>query len=274
MVVTKPETALVGIGGYGASHLRNLVRLEAAGALRLVAGADPSPDARARLGRATPVYPDLDALLARHEVELVVISTPVHTHVRLAEAALRSHADVLLEKPPAPSLAEFECLREVVAETGRRCQVGFQTLGSGAVSALRAAIAAGVLGEIGGIGGAGAWLRRQAYWARSDWAGRRKLDGDLVTDGAITNPFAHAVATALALDGSLRASDIATVELELFRANDIEADDTSVVCIETARGTRISIGVTLCAPVSADPVLLVHGSAARAELFTHATFSV
>lgn len=197
---------------------------------------------------------------------MVVISTPIHTHVALAEIALRAGADVLLEKPPAPSLAEFERLEAIVAETGRSCQVGFQTLGSGAVDALRGAIVAGDLGELRGIGGTGSWLRRGSYWRRSPWAGRRTLDGANVMDGAVTNPFAHAVATALALDGSTRAREVAGVEAELFHANDIEADDTSVVRIETVRGTRITIAVTLCAPVSSDPVLIVHGTEARAEL--------
>jgi predicted dehydrogenase len=196
----------------------------------------------------------------------VVISTPIHTHVPLATLALRAGADVLLEKPPAPSFAEFERLRSVVAESGRSCQVGFQTLGSKSVESLREAILAGDLGELRGIGGTGSWLRRSSYWQRAPWAGRRRLDGMDVMDGVVTNPFAHSVAAALALDGSTHADDVATVEPELFHANDIEADDTSVVRITTARGTRITIALTLCAPENADPVLIGHGSSARAEL--------
>jgi predicted dehydrogenase len=258
---SKPTVALAGIGGYGAVHLRNLARLEAAGVARLVAAADPRGDLD-----GVPLYASLDELLERHRPDVVVISTPIHTHVPLAERALRAGADVLLEKPPAPSFAEFERLRTVVAETGRSCQVGFQALGSEAVRAARRAIIAGELGELRGIGGAGTWLRRRSYWARSAWAGRRSLDGIDVTDGALTNPFAHATATALALDGSTTAEDVAGVEVELFRANDIEADDTSCVWIETARGTRIVIALTLCAAANAQPVLIVHGSAGRDEL--------
>jgi predicted dehydrogenase len=259
---TTPRVALAGIGGYGTSHLRNLVRLEAAGAARFVAAADP----RGAPAPGVPLYRDLDEMLARHQPDVVVISTPIHTHVPLAERALRSGADVLLEKPPAPSFAEFERLRAVVADTGRSCQVGFQALGSGPLAALRSAIAAGELGALRGIGGAGAWLRRRRYWARSPWAGRRTLDGMAVTDGALTNPFAHATAVALALDDSTRADDVARVEVELYRANDIEADDTSCVRIETVHGTPIVIALTLCAAANADPVLIVHGSAGRVEL--------
>ena len=75
------------------------------------------------------MYPDLGELLAAVEVDVVIISTPIQTHVPLAELALRAGADVLLEKPPAASLAEFEHLLSVIDETGRSCQVGFQVAG-------------------------------------------------------------------------------------------------------------------------------------------------
>ena len=49
---------------------------------------------------------------------------------------MRAGADVLLEKPPTASLAEFEQLSAVVAETGRACQVGFQAQASQATLTL------------------------------------------------------------------------------------------------------------------------------------------
>src|SRR3954471_10815854 len=150
----EPAVALVGIHGYGRWHARNLARLARAGAIRFVAAADPRHGDRGGVDLAVALYPDLDALLSRHQVDVVVISTPIHTHVPLAEVALRAGADVLLEKPPAATLADFEHLLGVVGETGRACQVGFQTFGSAAVRALREMIAAGTLGEIRGIGGA------------------------------------------------------------------------------------------------------------------------
>jgi len=82
----------------------------------------------------------------------------------------------------------------------------------------------------------------------------------------LTNPFAHAVATALALDGSTGADDVAGIELELLRSRDVEADDTSCLRLRTARGTTIVIAVTLCAASESEPVVVVHGSRGRAEL--------
>jgi predicted dehydrogenase len=259
-----PRVAVAGVHGYGASHVVHVASLAAAGRVRFVAVADPRPPEFTTEGVA--VYADLAELLAANEVDVVVISTPIHTHVPLAELALRAGADVLLEKPPAPSLAEFEQLSAVVAETGRSCQVGFQAHGSGAALALASIVADGTLGEIRGIGVTGTWVRTRSYWERARWAGRRTLDGVAVVDGAVTNPFAHAVATALLVDGSGRADQVESVETELFRANPIEADDTSAVRIRTTRGTTVVAAFTLCAAENTQPRVIVHGSTGQAVL--------
>jgi predicted dehydrogenase len=212
------------------------------------------------------VFTDLTALLAATAVDVVVVCTPIHTHRQLAEDAMRAGADVLLEKPPVPTMAEFDQLLALCAETGRSCQIGFQSLGSQAVSALADAVAAGTLGAVGLISTRCAWIRSVDYYQRSRWAGHRELDGIPVMDGVLSNPFAHAVATALRIDGSTRVADVLTVETDLFRANDISSDDTSTVRVTTRRGTTLLFAATLCSPVVETPAVIVGGSSATATL--------
>lgn len=76
-------------------------------------------------------------------------------------------------------------------------------------------------------------------------------------------PLAHAVATALELAGSGTADDVAAIETELFRAHDIEADDTSCVRITTTRGLPVTTAVTLCAEQASEPYVVVHGDRGR-----------
>src|SRR2546426_1106612 len=83
-----------------------------------------------------------------------------------------------------------------------------------ALPPLLRAIDEGRLGRITGIGAAGAWVRTDAYYARNPWAGRRWLDGQAVVDGALTNPFSHAVATALLVAG-MAENDPLDITLEL-----------------------------------------------------------
>ena len=232
-----------------------------------MAVADPRPPDADVVGPDVGVFDNLGALLTATAVDIVVVCTPIHTHRQLAEAAMRAGADVLLEKPPVPTMAEFERLLALCDETGRRCQIGFQSLGSHAVSALAGAVAAGELGAVSLISTRCAWIRSADYFGRSRWAGHRELDGIPVMDGVLSNPFAHAVATALLLDGSTRVEDVCTVETDLFHANPIGSDDTSTVRVTTRRGTTLLFAATLCSPVVDDPAVIVGGTSATATLW-------
>ncbi|SDS37103.1 Gfo/Idh/MocA family protein [Actinoplanes derwentensis] len=266
--VSVPRVVLAGAHGHGRGHLENLARLHAAGRVRFVGVADPRAlclEEQALAGDGAWA-PDLRTLLGTVTPDVVVICTPVHTHTELAETALRAGAHVLLEKPVAPTLADFEHLVAVQRETGLAVQVGFQANGSGAVTELRRRIAAGDLGEIRGIGATGLWWRGEAYWNRAAWAGRRRLDGREVNDGALTNPFAHAIAIALVLDGSGGGDPVRRVELDTYRTRAPESHDTASVRILTARGTPVTVAATLCAEPESEPVVTVHGSLDSVEL--------
>ncbi|GAB3745879.1 Gfo/Idh/MocA family protein [Microlunatus parietis] len=261
-----PRLAVVGIHGYGASHLR--AATERLDKIDLVGVCDTKPDDSGRLDPRVPVFTDVAELLDRTRPEIVTIATPIHTHLPFAEAALRSGADVLLEKPPVATLDQFDRLLAVAAETGRVVQIGFQSLGSAAFPALDTMIDSGRLGELVGISGVGVWLRTFSYWRRSAWAGRRVIDGVPVMDGVITNPLAHATSAALRLARAQRADDLAEVEVDLFRANAIESDDTSVVRVVTNDGTRVTLGLTLCAEQSQEaPYVEVVGTEQAARFF-------
>jgi predicted dehydrogenase len=260
---------LAGAHGHGRWHLHNIHRLHRAGVPVHLAGiCDPLPwtPEDPGLARDVVVSPRLDEVLDRTRAAITIVSTPIHTHAELAVTAARAGSDILLEKPPTPTLADFDHLVDDLAGTGTTCQVGFQSLGSHALVAVRELMADGAIGEVRGIGAAGAWQRDAAYYSRARWAGRRTLDGLPVVDGALTNPFAHAAATALALDGPAGEQGVAEVRVELFRANPIEADDTSCLRLVTARGTTVTVAVTLAADEEVEPYLVVHGTRGRIVL--------
>jgi predicted dehydrogenase len=260
---------LVGAHGHGRWHLQNIERLRRAGVpVRLAGVCDPRPpegDELALIGDALVATSLEDVLDAVHP-DVTIVCTPLHTHVELALTAVGRGSHVLLEKPPTTTLAGYEKLLGGVETSGRACQVGFQSLGSHALPYVRGLMADGAVGDILGIGAAGAWQRDFSYYARAPWAGRRRLDGLAVVDGVLTNPLAHATATALALDGDAGEQGLREIAVELFHANPIEADDTSSLRLVTARGTTIAVAATLCAEQEAEPYVLVHGSRGRISL--------
>ena len=267
MSVALPRAILVGVHGHGRrAHLPNLRRLAFAGRLELAGVCDTRPP---EPGDAddVPFGDNLADLIASTAADLVVLSTPIDTHLDLALTALSAGCHVLLEKPPVPDSSSFRTLAGAVNRTDRALQIGFQSFGSAAAAEARRLVGSGELGEIRGIAAAGAWNRDRAYWSRAPWAGHRLLNGRPVMDGVLTNALAHAVATALHVAGADAPEAVSTVDTHLYRANDIESDDTSSVTVTTGAGLRVVVSATLCADEFAEPRVVVHGTNATATLW-------
>jgi predicted dehydrogenase len=71
-------------------------------------------------------YEDFRELLARKDIDAVLIATPDHWHVHVAVAAARAGKDIYLEKPMGLSLAEDQILRQAVQKNKRVFQFGTQ----------------------------------------------------------------------------------------------------------------------------------------------------
>src|SRR5262245_29517095 len=105
----------IGVAGLGRAFMVMLPTLLQHPRVRLVAAADPRPEARARFeqdfeGRA---YASVEAMCADPAVDVVYIATPhgMHMdHVRLA-AAHGKH--VLVEKPMALTVADCKMMIDV-----------------------------------------------------------------------------------------------------------------------------------------------------------------
>ncbi|MFE4692190.1 Gfo/Idh/MocA family protein [Streptomyces sp. NPDC056749] len=268
MSATTPvPLVLAGARGHGRWHLANIRRLQHQGLVRLAGICELTPLTDGELDMFAGEMPeqssDFGALLDSTGARVAVVCTPIPTHTTLALTAASRGVHLLLEKPPAATWADYARMAEGVREAGVACQIGFQSFGSHAVPAVRELVRDGAIGTLRGIGAAGAWVRDDAYFRRAPWAGRRRLNGTDVVDGVLTNPLAHAVATALELAGRGTAEDVKSIETELFRAHDIESDDTSCVRITTTDGMPVTVAVTLCAEEAGEPYVVVHGDRGR-----------
>ncbi|TXS08327.1 MULTISPECIES: Gfo/Idh/MocA family protein [Streptomyces] len=268
MSATTPvPLVLAGARGHGRWHLANIRRLQHQGLVRLAGICELTPLTDDELDMFAGEMPeqssDFGALLDSTGARVAVVCTPIPTHTALALTAASRGVHLLLEKPPAATWADYARMAEGVREAGIACQIGFQSFGSHAVPAVKELVRDGAIGTLRGIGAAGAWVRDDAYFRRAPWAGRRRMNGTDVVDGVLTNPLAHAVATALELAGRGTAEDVKSIETELFRAHDIESDDTSCVRITTTDGMPVTVAVTLCAEEAGEPYVVVHGDRGR-----------
>jgi predicted dehydrogenase len=140
--------ALIGYGRWG-PNLAHAVDTVAGTALRAVcvrtdaaaaAVAAARPDVQATI--------DLDRVLARPDVAVVVVATPAPTHAGLARRALLAGKHVLVEKPLATSLEAAQDLTALAAQRGRTLMVGHVYVYHPVVRRLAELLSAGDLGEL------------------------------------------------------------------------------------------------------------------------------
>ncbi len=72
------------------------------------------------------LYSDYREVLARDDLDAVLIGTPGHWHTKIAIEAMRAGKDVYCEKPMTLTIDEGKQIGRVVRETGRVFQVGTQ----------------------------------------------------------------------------------------------------------------------------------------------------
>jgi predicted dehydrogenase len=93
-------------------------------------------------------YLDYRELLARPDIDAVIIATPDHWHARMAIDAMNQGKDVYLEKPMCHSNEEIRDLVRTVQATKRVLQVGSQTTSADQWWKARKAIADGMIGQM------------------------------------------------------------------------------------------------------------------------------
>ncbi len=131
--------AHVGVGGQGSGLMRGFLGLAQG---QSVAVCDPIQSRRE--GRAAQVekhyagrapkgtykgckaYRDFRDVLARGDIDAVVVGTPDHWHVPIALAAVRAGKDVYVEKPLGVSIEQNKLLRSEVHRRGAIFQYGTQ----------------------------------------------------------------------------------------------------------------------------------------------------
>jgi predicted dehydrogenase len=145
---------MIGVGGMGNGHLRAFVKQgDETGDVRVAAVCDvfTKRKERAREGASLTekdVHHDYRELLARNDVDGVVIASPDHWHAQMAIDAMAAGKDVYLQKPMTLTVAEARKVAEAAVKYHRVLQVGSQHLSDPRHAKARELIAAGEIGEL------------------------------------------------------------------------------------------------------------------------------
>jgi len=114
---------------------------------------DRAPRLAAKFG--VPFVEDIDALLARSDVDVVSVGCEITRHGRLALRAIEAGKHVHIDKPIAATREECRALARAVAEAEQRGAkiVSFSRVLAPAVQRAKAAIDRGALGELRSVHG-------------------------------------------------------------------------------------------------------------------------
>jgi predicted dehydrogenase len=150
----------VGAGIRGLSDIRSALK---APGVELVAVADVY-DGRLTLAKETWgaqlfTTRDYREILARSDVDAVIVAAPDHWHAQMAADAVRAGKDVYLEKPMVQELDEGLRVVDAARQSGRILQVGSQHASSIVYSKARDLYRAGAIGELNLVE---AWIDRNS----------------------------------------------------------------------------------------------------------------
>jgi 2-hydroxy-4-carboxymuconate semialdehyde hemiacetal dehydrogenase len=116
--------ALAGAGAFGIRHLDALALIDGVTVTSVVSRRLEQAEQVAEKYGAVHASTDLDEVLARDDVDAVILCTPTGLHAAQAIAALRAGKHVQVEIPLADSWADAERVDRVQQETGLVAMVG------------------------------------------------------------------------------------------------------------------------------------------------------
>lgn len=265
--------AVIGIRNFAKTYIENLIKLEREGSVALTAVVVTDIEknqirTEELRQKGIHIFCSFDELLAegKDKIDVIILSTSIYSHGELAEKALQNGFNVLLEKPPVPTIDELDCLIEIEKSSKGFCSIGFQFHYSTTIRTLKDMVVSGRLGRILEISCKGYWPRYRSYYNRNAWAGKTFFNGRIILDGPITNGFSHYlnIMLYLASDKENCSAQVKTVRAELYRAHSyIQCDDTSCLELETSEGTIIRFYVTHAPSGTSNPYMELTTTEAR-----------
>ena len=157
------QIATIGIGGMGTGDTRSAL---AAPGVELVAVADVYEGrllrAQESFGKQLFTTRDYREVLARPEIDAVIIATPDHWHSQITIDAMKAGKDVYCEKPMVQRIEDGQAVVEAQQKTGRILQVGSQRVSSIVYKKAQDLLKSGAIGELNMV---------EAWWDRNSAIG-------------------------------------------------------------------------------------------------------
>lgn len=228
---------IVGTGVIAALHAAAIRTLPGA---RLAAVTDVVPGAAGTFAaaRGCAAEPDLDALLARPDVDVICVCVPSGLHAEIGVRAARTGKHLAVEKPVDVTLAAADRLIETARDAGVALTVISQHRFDPGLIELKRLIGAGALGRLVLGEASTKWYRTQAYYDSAAWRGTWAMDG-----GSLMNQGVHYVDLLRWCMGPV--TEVTAVCAT--QVHQVEAEDTALALVRFASGAVGTIMSTTAA---------------------------
>jgi len=157
------QIALIGAGGQGQFDTKTAVQVPG---VKLVAVADcyngRLEHSKEIWGQDTFTTRDYAEILARRDIDAVIIGTPDHWHKQAAVDAMKAGKDVYCEKPMIHLYSDGPEMIETARSTKRIIQIGSQRVSSMIYIKAKELLASGIIGELNMV---------TAHWDRNSAVG-------------------------------------------------------------------------------------------------------
>src|SRR5216684_3776527 len=237
--MTEPlRFGLVGCGVIGPVHAEAIASLPDA---LLIAAADLDFERAQKLvGKygGTP-YHDLQSMLERERLDVVIICTPSGLHGEHACQVMRSGRHVIVEKPMEIRREALDAMLRVQQETGMKLAVISQHRFDPASQQVRRLVDDKAFGRLVMGNAIIPWWRSQAYYDSGAWRGTWKLDGG----GVLMNQSIHSIDLLQWFMGPVKSVVAYTDTL----AHRMETEDVAVAALRFASGAAGTIAATTAA---------------------------
>ncbi len=237
---------LIGAGNIARIHIAAIAEIANAHVVGICDRSEPACRVLSQQAGGVDWTCDLDALLARDDVQIVNVCTPSGTHADLAVKAARAGKHLIVEKPLDITLARVDRIIDAASENHVKLTGIFPYRFRQGVFKVKEAIDQGRLGRLVLADAYIKWHRPQSYYG--GWHGTWALDGG----GALINQSIHNIDLVQWLAGPVDSivGHIATL------GHEMEAEDTASAVLTFRNGAMGVIqGATSCWP----------GDPARAE---------
>lgn len=132
------KIGLIGLGGQGRGHAKHLMKCGEDSPYRLVAVCDVRPEMFEKISVSFNIaenqgemgfdqyhcYTDMDDMLKKEQLDMVVIALPTYMHCDATVKFLRAGIHVLCEKPMGLDEAQCRLMLDTAKETGKMLMIG------------------------------------------------------------------------------------------------------------------------------------------------------